>query len=181
MQRALGALLRQPDAEHVNEDPELAAYLASVASSGRIEILTHVIRAWRAYDIARTCPLTAAALRACGRWEQTLEALVAEPLPSPFIERLAASVLARLVGHDDPFVSSVAQFERAYLAVRQGSDERFSVLWDREPLSALAQILMGSQMGHGETTVAYRMTLSRDLPNMFDVTPLPTSELETSH
>jgi hypothetical protein len=181
MQRALGVVLRQRDATQVTNDPELAAYLASVATSGRVEILTHIIRSWCAYDIARACPLTAIALRARGRLEQTLDALIREPVPSPFIERLADSVLARLGGHDDPLVASVAQFERAYLAVRRGSDQRFSVWWDREPLAALAQILRGSQIGDGETGVAYLMTLSRDLPNMFEITPRTTAGLEASH
>ena len=181
LQLALRDILREPNSSPTTDDPELAAYLESVASSGRMEILTHIIRAWRAYDVGRVCPLTAIALRARGLWEQALSSLIADPAPSAFIDEFAEQVLTRLAAHDDPLVASVARFERAYSAARRGSTERFVVWWDREPIATLAQLLTESPTFDAVATGAYMMTVSRQLPHLFDVVSDSANGLKASH
>ena len=168
LQRALRDVLRDPDASPNSNDPELAAYLASVASSGRVAILTHVVRSWRVYDLERACPLTTAALRARGVWQEALASFQRQPA-APFVERLAARFLETLADHADPLVASVARFERAYLAITLGSDERFTVWWDREPTAVFATLLTGQPIDEPECTECYVTTLARSFPARFEV------------
>jgi hypothetical protein len=181
LQRALRDTLRRPEEVPSTDDPELAAYLASVSGSGRAKILVHVIHAWRAYDVERSCPLTTAALRASGWWEQALTQFdVGQPV-SPFIDRLAPQFLEALIDHSDSLVATVARFERAILAVRRGSEERFMVWWDREPTSALAQLLTGEAVAEAERSGSYLTIVASDQPMLFTVVSHAPTTLEASH
>lgn len=173
LQQALRDVLRQPDVPPNTNDPELAEYLASVVNSGRVSILTHVISSWRVYDLARACPLTVAALRARGGWQDALTTFQREPA-APFVERLAARFLDTLADHGDPLVASVARFERAYLAVTHGSDECFTVWWDREPTALLAALLSGAPIDESEGTGTYLTRVAQALPAYFEVVPRPS-------
>ena len=176
MQRALRDAIREPnaalparDASPASADAELAAYMATVVDSPRLAILNHVIRSWREFDLARACPLTTAALRARGLWQEALDSPVIRSADSAFIERLADRFLDANAAHADALVASVARFEAAYLAVRRGSDERFTVKWDREPMTALTQLMAGEPVDDPAQREEYLTIVARDLPGQLQV------------
>ena len=169
MQRALRDVIREPNASHAAGDGELAAYVATVVESPRLAVLDHVIRSWREFDLARACPLTTAALRARGLWQAALDSSVVRSADSAFIERLADRFLEAQAAHPDSLVASVAGFEAAYLAVRRGSDARFTVRWDRDPMTVLGQLMAGDTVDDGVKRDGYLMVVARDLPGHLEV------------
>lgn len=169
LQRALRDVIREPNAALALGDGDLAAYMATVVDSPRLAVLNHVIRSWRKFDVARACPLTTAALRARGLWEEALDGPEARSADSAFIERVADRFLEAQATHSDSLVASVARFEAAYLAVRRGSDERFTLAWDHDPMTVLGRLMAGDTVDEAEHPDVYLMVVARDLPGHFQV------------
>jgi len=178
LQRAMRDIIRQPNAAVASGDPEIARYLRRVVDSGRLEVLTHVIRSWREFDLARACPLTTAALRARGLWQAALDSSGVESAGSAFVERLADRFLEIESENRDSLVATVARFEAAYLAVRRGSNERFVVSWDREPTTVLGQLAAGDPLGEAggaDGSDGYLTIVARELPGYVEVIPQATA------
>ena len=167
LQRSLRDVLQQRDPTVTSGDPDLVAYLGKVASSGRLEILKYVIGSWRAYDLERTCPLTAAALKQSASWEEALADFSGESR-SPFVEVLADGFLDAVSKHSDPLVASIARFERACRMALRGSNERFLIEWDRAPETLLARLVSGMTVDDLPRDRTYLMAVSRDIPNLFE-------------
>lgn len=171
LQLGLRQVLRHQHALNAVNDPVLSEYLDAASTSSRATLVRQIIASWRAFDVGRVCPLTSLALRACGGWEEAIAASLGEPTPSRFLERIGEQFLGIAARNADPVVASIAQFERAYAAVRRGSHERFVVYWDSDPFLIIEELLGGSARRPSTPVpgITYRMTISGDIPNMISV------------
>ena len=142
-------------------------YLATVEDSSGIVVVREIAVWWRAFQIASQCPLVTRVLRHYGCFDATIGEYFANHRTSPFVEELTDHFLDVLGGHADPFLRSVARFERALLRVRAGSEESHEIYFDRNPDAVFDVLEQGGAIPAAEGECGYRMTVSRRLPGLF--------------
>ena len=149
---------------------ETDPYLVEVANSRGIEVVREIALWWRAFQIGSQCPLVSLVLKRQACFDRTIADYFENNRTSPFVEELTADFLKFLGARSDPFLSSVAAFERALLRVRGGSEEAYEVEFDRNPDSAFEALKRGGTFPPAESEFRYRMIVARHLPHMFRCT-----------
>ena len=145
-------------------------YLRAVANSRGIVVVREIAVWWRAFQIASACPLVSRLLRHYGCFDATVTEYFANNRTSPFVEELTDHFLAFLDGHANPFLRSIAAFERALLWVRAGSREAYEIYFDRNPDVAFEALEQAGTIPPPETEFRYHMTVAGHLPGMFRCT-----------
>jgi hypothetical protein len=125
---------------------------------------------WRAFQIGSQCPLVSLVLKRQACFDTTISDFFESNRTSPFVEELTEHFLTFLGERNDPFLCSVAAFERALLQVRAGSQETSEVEFDRNPDLAFEALERGETIPPAESEYCYRMTVARQLPRVFRCT-----------
>jgi hypothetical protein len=159
-QRALFRLVHSETPDAAGDDP----YLLEVAASAHLGVLREIIAAWRAFDVERSCPLTAALLHERGFFEATLRQFAGRSI-SPFIEGFSQAVLEGLEEHEDPLVVSVARFERALHRVKLGDSGEFTVEWEQDPRPVLDALMTSQAVPREPAPLRYQTRISHRYPN----------------
>jgi hypothetical protein len=142
------------------------AYLRHVAASPELGMVREIAIWWRVFALEAQCRFTSRLLKRLGGFDEMVVSYFNSHLTSPFVEELSDDFLASLSTHHDPLIRATAQFERAFLKVRSGSDEAFEMLWDRHPDHVLLAIEDGGDIPDKEEDCSYRMKVARDLPGL---------------
>ncbi len=155
LQRDLAAMIR---GEAV-ASPD--AYIASVAASPGLEATREIIASWRELLLRRACPLTVALLEQRGRLSSAFADLGGRHL-SAYIEAAACAFLDRFLDDGDALLASVAQFERAVIGARQGSDDAVTITWPYPPDAVIERLLQRRSVGDDLTPGTYTLTVSAE-------------------
>ena len=150
--------------------PPTDPYLCEVASSPGIVVVREIAVWWRAFQIAAQCPLVSRVLKHNGLFEETIERYFSGHRTSPFVEELTDDFLGFLGKLADPFLRSVAEFERALLSARAGSEAVTEIHFDRNPDLAFEDLGRASSIPPPQPGIRYRMIVDRNLPGMFRCT-----------
>lgn len=118
------------------------AYIADVAGSEGLRVLRDIVASWEAYDVRRSCPLTAIALSRSGRLEEAVRS-VSFGASSALLDARAMLFLEELSRDDDAVIAAVAQFERALKSVQGGDRQRHVIEWPRDPAVIINGLLEG--------------------------------------
>jgi hypothetical protein len=145
------------------------AYIQAVAHSEHLQVVREIIHWWQAYDVERSCVFTATLIKQRGRWDEALRAWGCQQRSAPFIEQLGPMFLEALCGHDDPLIACVAQFELALIKVKQGDEKVYMVDWAYDPYAVLTSLLTPRSLDEARARGAYRTTIARHLPQLFQV------------
>jgi len=152
-QRALYELIHaDSSAEHLS-DP----YLLEVKDSDGLRVVQDIVARWQAFDVRRSCPLTASALGHLGHFEQVVRE-VPFGTADAFLDSRSRLFLDH-VARRDGVIGSVARFERALINVRRGEREPRTVEWDRDPAAIINGLLEGrwlaalAKRGHYQTVI----------------------------
>ncbi len=168
-QRHLRDLIKGRPVGAVQEDP----YLETVAHSPGLTIVREIVLWWRAIGLERSCPLTTAALKRLGLFDESLVRFVREKPISPYVDELARAFLIVVGRHPHPLPAAVAQFEHAVLTAKAGDAGMHIVLWRYDPVSTLSGLLEGLPIADRPAAVpTYRTIVSRQLPELFRVEPI---------
>jgi len=138
-------------------------YLEEVAGSHGLRVLRDVVASWEAYDVRRSCPLTAVALSRSGRLEEAVGS-VSFGASSGFLESRALLFLDEIGRDADALVAAVARFERALMSVRGGDLRRHVIEWDRDPGVIINGLLEGHWLADEAPRGSYRTVIAGDLP-----------------
>ncbi len=150
--------------------PPTDPYLSLVASSPGMVVVREIAVWWRAFQIAAQCPLVSRVLKHAGLFEGTIEQYFSGHRTSPFVEELTDDFLRFLGKQADPFLRSVARFERALLTARAGSDAVQEIHFDRNPDLAFEALGKAGAIPPPQPGIRYRMIVDRNLPEMFRCT-----------
>jgi hypothetical protein len=159
--------------------PPSDPYLSRVASSRGIVVVREIAVWWRAFQIAAQCPLVSRILKHDGRFEETIEQYFSGHRTSPFVEELTDDFLGFVGKQADPFLRSVAEFERALLSARAGSEVVREMHFDRNPDLAFDALERAGTILPPESGIRYRMIVDRNLPGMFRCTREVIADPET--
>src|SRR5207245_365393 len=88
---------------------------------------------------------------------------------SPFIEKLGETFLEEMSHHTDTLISSMAQFERALLKVKQGDRTQYIVEWEYDPYRLLQGVMRNTPLDEACIRGSYRTIISGDTPGLFRV------------
>ena len=135
-------------------------YIEAASRSAGLAVTRDTIRGWRVFRLAQSCRLTAAILRARGRFDEVVDAVACT---SPFIEELSREFLACAIAAGDELIASVARFELALLG-----DEETIVDWPCDPYEVLGSLLRGEDPPPC-AAAPHRTAVSRSLPGRFRV------------
>jgi len=145
-------------------------YLQEVARSRGIVVVREIAVWWRAFQIGAQCPLVSRVLKQYGSFDSTIEHYFASHRTSPFVEELTDHFLAFLCGHSDRFLRTIAEFERALLRARAGSEVTCHIYFDRNPDLAFAGLGRAGTIPSPDSEFRYHMIVDRNLPGMFRCT-----------
>ena len=141
-------------------------YLRGVAGTREIAVVREIAVWWRVFQLEAQCPFTARLLKRRGCFQELVASHFNNNFTSPFVEELSRGFVLSLRFHDDPLIASVAQFEYAWLEVRDCSARVFEVLWDRHPDLVFHALDNGSNLPEPETGCFYCMEVAQDVPGM---------------
>jgi len=139
------------------------AYVDEVAGSKGLRVLRDIVASWEAYDVRRSCPLTAIALSRSGRFEEAVRK-VSFGESSTFLESRALLFLDEIAEDDDTLLAAVARFERALMRVRSGDTGRHVVEWDRDPTVIINGLLEYRWLADSAPRGSYRTVVAGDQP-----------------
>lgn len=154
--------------------PDDDAYIQRIARSRDLQEARGNIFLWRVWVLERTAPLTFNLLRLRNLLPETVCAFIKEHNISPFRETQAPAFLARLSGHHDSLIASVAQFELALLKVKLGDRGFYVVHWDIEPHTILNNLARGLPLPGKVPEGSYEVRISCGLPSQFEIVGCPT-------
>ncbi|MFT2019985.1 hypothetical protein ACMA1D_29740 [Streptomyces sp. 796.1] len=170
LQVGLLALLKSRELEARSHHP----YFQQVRASERLSVLQEISGWWRSFAIERACPLTSALLKKRGVFDDVAGQFAGRSDATPFPQRQAAVFLTEMGSHGDPLIAAVARCEGALLAVKAGhAADPVVIDWQHAPYAVLESLLLGTPLDEAGIRGAYRMVVSRDVPELFSVTPLP--------
>jgi hypothetical protein len=147
-------------------------YIAKVAGSPHLKVLREVVLSWRAFDVERSCRLTAALLKRHGWFDDTVRTFAETANISPFVERLRDAFLERMIKHTDPLIAAVAQFELYMLRVKLGDCREYVVDWPTDPRPVLMALSEGGSPEPLPVATPHRMLISQQLPGLVRVGPV---------
>jgi hypothetical protein len=145
-------------------------YLARVSSSAGLRMIREIAIWWRAFQLETQCHFTSRLLKHHGYFNSLVKAYFNSNATSAYVEELSYGFLTSLLAHPDPLVRSVAQFERAFLGIRAGSDAMTEVVWDRNPDSVFLALDRRSTLPDPDNAYVYCMQIGRDLQTTFTCT-----------
>jgi hypothetical protein len=138
-------------------------YIDEVAGSHALGVLRDIVASWEAYDVRRSCPLTAIALSRSGRLEEAVRS-VSFSLSSAFLESRAMLFLDEIGRDGDALIAAVARFERALMCLRSGDTRRHVIEWNRDPGVIINGLLEGCWLAADAPPGRYRTVITGDLP-----------------
>jgi len=171
-QRKLLALFRSTYQVRADDD----SYIRTVAQSKDLEEARRNVFLWRVYVLERTCALTFTLLKRRKLLKKTLNAFITRHNISPFRETQAPAFLESLSDHRDSLIASVAQFELALMKVREGDSCSYVVHWNVDPTTILNSLAKDIPLNDKVPEGAYKILISRDLPLLFQITPVQAEE-----
>jgi hypothetical protein len=139
-------------------------YLRQVAASKGLQVVREIVARWQAYDVRRSCPLTATALDCCGCLEQVAREARFE-LADAFLDSRSRLFLDH-VGRRGGIIGSVALFERALIDIRCGEREPRVVEWDQDPTAIINGLIAGRWLDGHAKGGAYRTVIDPTLPEL---------------
>ena|SRR6185295_19753328 len=175
-QRKLLDLIRSGRVPDRSDDP----YIQRVAASDDLKEAQRNIFLWRVYVLERTAPLTFTVLKQRELLRSAIGEFIGTCNVSPFRETQAPAFLDLMSRHDDSLVASVAQFELAFLRVRQGDAGHFVVRWNFEPTTILNELARGLPVSIDAPRGDYQVVISRELPYQFKVISPPSAHVAAS-
>ena len=137
-------------------------YIDEVADSHALRVLRDIVASWEAYDVRRSCPLTAIALSRSGRLEEAVRT-VPFGMSSPFLESRAMVFLDDVGRDGDPLIAAVARFERAVMCVRGGDTRRHAIEWPRDPEVIINGLLEGRWLSDDAPPGRYLTVIAGDV------------------
>jgi hypothetical protein len=143
-------------------------YLQEVADSNGLRVLREIVRAWETYDVRRSCPLTTIALEHGEKLEQTVAAAHFET-SNAYLESRRALFLDTVARTETGVVRSVALFEHALYAVRDGDPSTHSIRWERDPTVIINGLLEGRWLADSAPEGRYRTIVAAGLPGYVSV------------
>jgi hypothetical protein len=144
-------------------------YIQRVAGSKDLKEARRNILMWRFYVLERTAVLTVTLLQQRSLLTEMLNAFIAQSNISPFRETQAPAFLEMMSRHPDPLVASVAQFELAFLKVREGASGPYVVRWAVEPHSVLDCLARNKPLPGDVPAGTYQTLIRRDFPGYFQI------------
>ncbi len=164
-QRALERLFSGCSEDSTADD----AYVERVARSADLKEAKRNILLWRIYVLERTAPLTFKLLKQRNALKGAVEKFIASRNISPFRETHAPAFLNMLSSDPDHLVRSVAQFENAFLSVKQGDPSEHVVQWHADPHPVLYSLATDSEVPDDPAKGSFRVILSREYPGLFKI------------
>jgi hypothetical protein len=161
-QRALLALIDNSVSMAPADDRD--AYINQVAGSHALRVLRDIVASWEAYDVRRSCPLTAIALSRSGRLEEAVRN-VSFVASSAFLESRAMLFLDEIGRDGDALIAAVARFEHALMSVRSGDKSRHVIEWNRDPGVIINGLLEGRWLADDAPPGRYVTVIAGDLPD----------------
>jgi hypothetical protein len=143
-------------------------YMVEVAGSAGLRVVREIVARWEAFDIRRSCPLTAAALDRNGRFDELIRA-VQFGSSSAFQEERSTLFLEEVDRREGGLFGSIARFELALLVVRRGDPDPHAIEWDRDPAPVIDGLLEGRWLAGEATRGRYRIVVSADLPGLLSI------------
>jgi hypothetical protein len=162
-QRALLELIESGTSRAPSGDRD--DYIDDVAASKGLRVIRDIVVSWEAYDVRRSCPLTAIALSRRGRFEEAVRK-VSFGDSSAFLESRATLFLDEVARDGDAVIGAIAQFERALMAVRHGDTRRYEVEWDRDPAVIINGLFEGLWLADQAPRGRYRTVVATNLPEL---------------
>ena len=144
-------------------DGDRDTYIDGVAASKGLRVLREIVVSWEAYDVRRSCPLTAIALSRSGRFEEAVRK-VSFGESSTFLESRALLFLDEIAEDDDTLLAALARFERALMRVRSGDTRRHVIEWDRDPTVIINGLLEYRWLADSAPRGSYRTVVAGDQP-----------------
>jgi hypothetical protein len=148
-------------------------YIEKVARSPHLEVLREVVLSWRAFDVERSCRLTATLLKQRSCFDDAVRAFAATANISPFVERLRDAFLGQMIGHTDPLIAAVAQFELYLIKVKSGDRGEYAVEWPTDPRPLLMALSEGGSPEPLPVAAPHRMFISQRFQGLVQVCPVP--------
>jgi hypothetical protein len=143
-------------------------YLREVAGSAGLRVVREIVAQWEAYDVRRSCPLTAAALARTGRFDELMRT-VPFGSSSAFVEARSALFLEEVARREGGLIGSIARFEQALLAVRNGEPGPHVIEWDRNPAPVVDGLLEGQWLAEEAARGRYRTVVAADLSGLVSI------------
>lgn len=150
------------------------AYIRAVAQSPRLKVMQDIIEWWRTFSIEQYSFLTVPLLKRRNLFQESLRKLVVTHPVSPFREAMGMSFLREMSSHQDALISAVAQFELAFILVKQGDADEYVIDWQHEPYQVLASLLSGTVLDDESIRGSYQTLLSSKIEGMFRVADIGT-------
>lgn len=151
------------------------SYIDKVARSPHLQVLREVVLSWRAFDVERSCRLTAALLKQRGWFDDEVRAFAATANISPFVERLRDNFLEQMARHTDLLIAAVAQFELYLIKVKLGDSAEYLVEWPTDPRPVLMALSKGGSLESPPVGAPHRMLISQRFQGLVQVCPVPES------
>lgn len=167
-QRKLLGLIKTTYQATSNDEP----YIQTVAQSKHLEVMHEIVVFWRSLGVERYCVLTASLLKQRGVFDESIENLIKTQALSPFIEKLGRTFVDMMSHSEDDLIASVAQFESAFIKVKHGDPNQYTVDWHYEPYAILTSLIRDLPLEQYLTKGSYQTIVSAQLPNGFEVVTL---------
>ena len=150
------------------------AYIKAIAQSEHLRMVREIVLWWRAFGVGRFCPLTSMLLKQRALFDEAITEFVRKRSISPFVEKLGSTFLEDMSQHRDTLVALLARFELALIKVKRGDPAEYIVDWNCDPNAVLRSVLNAESFDFEAARGLFRTTVSRHLPEMFAVLPLPS-------
>jgi hypothetical protein len=141
-------------------------HLEEVARLPELVLLRDIAVWWREMAVDANCVWTAGLLRKYGIFHPLVESFYCNANVSPYVELASEQFLARLSGHDDPLIASLAQFELAVMKVRQGDTQEHRIAWDRNPDEVFVCLKSASDVPPTDPDWSYITYVSQQIPDL---------------
>lgn len=164
-QRALADLIESGSLHGSSADD---AYLRQVAHSPGLRVVREIIAHWEAYDVRRSCPLTATALDLAGRLDQLLH-VIPFGATSAFSESRSRLFLEQTAAREHGLIRSIARFELALLLVTRGDQHRHVIDWDRDPRLLIDRLTQGRWSPDQARPGRYRTIIAAEIPGFIAI------------
>jgi hypothetical protein len=131
---------------------------------------------WRAFGVARHCPLTVGALKDAGSFDSTLDQFVRSGAASAFVDELGPAFLSFVLKAErHGLVHDVASLEEALLKARLGDVHEVELEWTSDPRAVLPALMTGTAIDHDRPHGRFKITVAPRLPHYFEVTQFTES------
>ena len=154
---------------------EMKTMRPAVHGNVRLPDLRAAIARWA---VQRACIHTVRLMTRLGLLGQAVAEFRARYEASPSWVVVGRQFLAKMSGHANPLVASMAHFEAMLRRVRDGSAGRYGIEWDRNPNHVFKALEEGAELPPSEGMPCYFVEVGTEIPGLVCCTRFAASASE---